>query len=64
MKKETIVFLVGVFIFGYFYEGVKGFIDNSILFVGTAVVYFLLLKWLCKMIRSKGSDLIDSQPPE
>jgi len=62
MKKETIVFLGGVFVFGYFYESIKGFIDNSILFVGAVVVYLLLLKWLCKAIKSRESDLIDNQP--
>jgi biotin transporter BioY len=52
MKKENIVFLVGVFVFGYFYESIKDLAPNSTIFVGTALIYLLLLRWLCKKVKS------------
>jgi len=52
MKKENIIFLVGVFVFGYFYESIKDLILNSTIFVGMALVYLLLLRWICKKVKS------------
>jgi len=43
MKHSSIIYLVGVFIFGIFYYKIKSIISNDLILIILSIIYLLLL---------------------
>ena len=51
MKKEQIVYVIGIAFFGLGYYSIKTMLDNDILFIAFAAVYLIGLKILAQRIK-------------
>lgn len=51
MKKSQMVYLVGVMLFGFGYYAIKSRLDNDLVLVVCAAVYFVLLSIIAKRFK-------------
>ncbi|GEM_PF-6175267 len=52
-KVSYSVYLIGIILFGLFYETIKQALVNDLLFVGLAILYLFSLSLIGKTIESK-----------
>lgn len=51
MGKEHLVYLVGVCVFGLFYDEIKFWLNNDFMLVSGVVIYLIFLRILAKKVK-------------